>query len=332
MSHHPDSDGETIDRALREIELSEAVGMDAVWLTEHYFAGECAYADPLVFAAAVASRTNTIAIGFSVVQMALHNPVRLATQTALLDNLSRGRLIVGTGRGSAVNHYEYAGFGTTMEEGVERLAEAEELLVAAWTGRDVRFEGRYWQVFIPMIRPRPYQKPHPPLARACLSETSIAAMARAGRPILIGDADTDLVRQRLGSYRQAMDDAGLDETDAERAYDQSWVSKNICIADSYQEAREAAYETYRQDMELVRKSRRTYNPPDGASARDYDFDGMFERLFILGTSSQVADQVAALRDAGARNLMMESSFGSMPFEQVQRTLTRFGEEVAPLFR
>ena len=334
VSHNPGDDGEVIDRALREAELAEAVGMDTLWLTEHYFSGECAYADPLVFAAAVAARTSTIRIGFAVIQMALHNPVRLATQTALIDNLSRGRLIVGTGRGTAFNHYEYAGFGTTMEEGVNRLAEAEELLIKAWTGRDLRFEGRYWQVSLPMVRPRPYQKPHPPIARACLSESSIAEMARAGRPILTGGVDDDVVGQRLRGYRDAMAGAGFDEAAIDRACDQSWVSKNLCVADSYEEARETARDAYLRDMDLVRNARRLYNPPENgghAPAAGESYEERFDSQFILGTPSQVADQVAALRDAGVRNLMLENSFGSMPFDQVRRTLTRFGEEVAPLF-
>ena len=67
----------------------------------------------------------------------MHHPVRLAVQTALLDNLSHGRLIVGTGRGSAYNEYEYIGFGLGMEEGRDMLPEAEELLVKAWTEDDV---------------------------------------------------------------------------------------------------------------------------------------------------------------------------------------------------
>jgi alkanesulfonate monooxygenase SsuD/methylene tetrahydromethanopterin reductase-like flavin-dependent oxidoreductase (luciferase family) len=101
-----------------------------------------AYADPVVFAAAVAMRTHRVRIGFAVVELALHHPVRLAVQTALVDNLSRGRLIVGTGRGSAYNAYEYFGFGTTLAEGHEMLPEAEALLIKAWTTDDVRHAGR----------------------------------------------------------------------------------------------------------------------------------------------------------------------------------------------
>ena len=137
ISGEPDGDHLAIDNTLREVELAEEVGMDAVWLTEHHFDGAVAYADPVVFGAAVAMRTKRVKIGFAVVEMALHHPVRLAAQTALLDNLSHGRLIMGTGRGSAYNEYEYFGFGLTLEEGREMLPEAEELLVKAWTGEDV---------------------------------------------------------------------------------------------------------------------------------------------------------------------------------------------------
>ena len=71
--------------------------MDAVWLTEHHFDGAVAYADPVVFAAAVAMRTHRVRIGFAVVEMALHHPVRLAVQTALVDHLSRGASSSGRG-------------------------------------------------------------------------------------------------------------------------------------------------------------------------------------------------------------------------------------------
>src|SRR5919199_4710677 len=152
MSSDPAQDHQVIDQTLREVELAETIGMDAVWLTEHHFDGAVAYADPVVFAAAVAMRTHRIRIGFAVVELALHHPVRLAVQTALVDHLSRGRLIVGTGRGSAYNAYEYVGFGTTLAEGRERLPEAEALLIKAWTTDDVRHDGHYWQATFPRLR------------------------------------------------------------------------------------------------------------------------------------------------------------------------------------
>jgi alkanesulfonate monooxygenase SsuD/methylene tetrahydromethanopterin reductase-like flavin-dependent oxidoreductase (luciferase family) len=106
LSPSSDEDLVSVDQQLEQGLLAEAVGFDYLWLTEHNFTGECAYADPIPFAAALAARTSRVRIGFAVIQMALHHPVRLAIQTALLDNLSHGRLDVGIGRGSAYNEYE----------------------------------------------------------------------------------------------------------------------------------------------------------------------------------------------------------------------------------
>jgi alkanesulfonate monooxygenase SsuD/methylene tetrahydromethanopterin reductase-like flavin-dependent oxidoreductase (luciferase family) len=185
-------------------------------------------------------RTHRVRIGFAVVEMALHHPVRLAVQTALVDNLSRGRLIVGTGRGSAYNAYEYFGFGTTLAEGREMLPEAEELLIEAWTMDDVRHDGRYWQAIFPRLRPRPYQKPHPPLVRACLGEDSMMEMAKIGRPVLIGVQTLETLRHRLQRYRETMLGEGFAATAVEQALDETWAQRGLYVADNDDEALETA--------------------------------------------------------------------------------------------
>ncbi len=209
VSHHPENDSAVIDRTLEEILLAEEIGMHSVWLTEHHFDGAAAHADPLVLGAAVAARTERIKIGFAVAELAFHHPVRLAVQTALLDNLSHGRLIMRTGRGSAYNHYEYLGFGITMEEGLARLEEAEELLVAAWTQEDLQHRGDHWNVEFPLLRPRPFQRPHPPLVRACIGEASTIKMAEIGPPVMIGIQTLANLQSRLERYRATMLDAGF---------------------------------------------------------------------------------------------------------------------------
>ena len=219
VSHHPEQDSAVIDSTLDEILLAESIGMHSVWLTEHHFDGAAAHADPLVLGAAVAARTDRLKIGFAVVELAFHHPVRLAVQTALLDNLSHGRLIVGTGRGSAYNHYEYIGFGITMEDGLARLEEAEELMVKAWTGEDLKHKGEHWNVEFPQLRPRPYQQPHPPLIRACISEDSTIRMAEIGRPVMIGIQALPNLQSRLERYQATMLDSGFTEEQTEAAFD-----------------------------------------------------------------------------------------------------------------
>ena len=121
MNFDPTRDYQVITDCLAEAELVEHLGLDAIWMAEHHFTGETVYGDALVLAAALAVKTQRILQGLGVVEMALHHPVQLAIQTALLDNLSRGRLIVGIGRGSNYNAYEYIGFGTDILEGQKRL-------------------------------------------------------------------------------------------------------------------------------------------------------------------------------------------------------------------
>ena len=57
-----------------------------------------------------------------------------------------------------------------MAESMHRLPEAEDLLVKAWTTDNLGYHGEFWKVSVPAIRPRPYQKPHPPIVRACSSD------------------------------------------------------------------------------------------------------------------------------------------------------------------
>jgi alkanesulfonate monooxygenase SsuD/methylene tetrahydromethanopterin reductase-like flavin-dependent oxidoreductase (luciferase family) len=335
ISHDPSEDHQVIENTLREVELAEAIGLDAVWLTEHHFDGAVAYADPLVFGAAVAMRTRRVRIGFAVVEMALHHPIRLAVQTSLLDNLSRGRLIVGTGRGSAYNEFEYLGFGTTMDEGRQRMAEAEDLLVKAWTGEDIEHKGKYWHLSFPRLRPPPYQKPHPPLVRACIGEASMLEMASIGRPVLIGVQTLDTLRQRLHCYTDTMLKEGFEKEAVENTLDQTWAQRALYVADSDEEALDVATMALKRYRHHLDEARRRYNP-GGLPPRNPDAppspNEMVEHAFLAGTPKRVAEQVEALREVGVRNLLLNVNVGQMLPEQVERSMKLFGKKVLPLFR
>ena len=334
VSHQPERDSAVIDITLEEILLAEEIGMHSVWLTEHHFDGAAAHADPLVFGAAIAARTERLRIGFAVAELAFHHPVRLAIQTSLLDNLSHGRLIVGTGRGSAYNHYEYLGFGISMEDGLARLEEAEELLVAAWTGEDLHHRGDHWDIKFPLLRPRPFQKPHPPMVRACISEASTTKMAQIGRPIMIGIQTLPTLQRRLEGYRNTMMESGFTDAQAEGALDQCWASRDLFVAESYDEALEVAAAGFERERTHFRRAREDYNPggfPPPDPNRPAPPGEVLEQAFILGTPAQVADQVAEMRDIGVRNLMLKLNTGEMETRQVRKSMRLFGDKVMPLF-
>ena len=78
LSPSPEEDAQRIDQQIEQVRFAERLGFGDVWLTEHYFTGESVYNDALLFASAVAMRTERIRIGFAVVQLPFHHPVRLA--------------------------------------------------------------------------------------------------------------------------------------------------------------------------------------------------------------------------------------------------------------
>src|ERR1700730_8236415 len=145
----PARDGAVIDETLREARLSDELGVDLIWLAQHHFDGVWRYFDPISFAGALATSTRRSKIGFAVVQTALHHPIRLAEQLAVLDNITKGRLIVGLGRGSSYNIYDYQGFGIDHHEAQERLEEAEEIMIQAWSGGELAPHGRVPDVEAP---------------------------------------------------------------------------------------------------------------------------------------------------------------------------------------
>src|SRR5580700_1527215 len=157
LSSSPDEDAIRIDEQIAQVCAAEALGFSDVWLTEHYFTGESVYNDALLFAAALTMRTTRIRIGFAVLQMPFHHPVRLAVQLALLDNLSKGRIDVGVGKGTVYNEYEFVGHGLRSDDSRERMEEAIEILDLVWRGDPVTYSGKYFQVHVPELRPRPIQ-------------------------------------------------------------------------------------------------------------------------------------------------------------------------------
>ena len=340
MKFDDSRDDLAIQECLAEAELVEELGFDAIWIAEHYFTGECVYGDPLVFASALAVKTSRIELGFGILELPLHNPVRVAMQTALLDNLCQGRLIVGTAKGSNYNAYEYIGFGTNPELGVAQLEEAEELLVKAWTTDELEFNGKYYQVAFPQVRPRPYQKPHPRLVRACIAEDSIREMGRIGRPILLRGRSTSVTARSIRIYRESMEEAGFDEGDIERNLDQVWVWREMHLAETDEQAMEEFLPAQFDAFSTMEAYRTRWNPPEYVMDRQTppmgregyaDTPDPEASENIIGSPKRVCEQLEQMRDAGIRNLMLTNR-GLMPQDRTTKSLRLFSEQVMPRFR
>ena len=334
ISQNSKNDGNVIDDTLTEIDRWEALGFDAIWLSEHHFDGATAYADPVVFAAAVAQRTKNVTIGFAVVEMALHHPVRLAAQVSLLDHLSKGRMMLGTGKGSAFNEYEYIGFGVPMSDAADSILESEEIILQAWTGNPVKFKGKYWDLAFPELRPVPFQKPHPPLLRACISRESTIEMGAKKRPVLIAAQENHSIKDRLQAFTKSLESTDITEPEIEGILDQVWVNKNIVVAESRSEAEEIAFEGYTREQTFFKAARDKYNPKSGSEGLSKPREiskKTFDNIFITGTPTDVAEQISELDSIGVKNLMMKINTGEMDQSVVFRTMDLLAEHVKPLF-
>ncbi len=336
-SRDPEHDGAVIDETLREAWLSDELGCDAIWLAEHHFDGICAYADPIGFAGALAATTRHAKLGFAVLQMALHHPIRLAEQIAVLDNITKGRLIVGLGRGSSYNIYDYQGFGIDHHEAQARLDEAEEIMVRAWTEAAFRHHGRFWDLDVPMLRPRPYTKPHPPVVRAASGEASMLELAREGRPFLMNVQSAATTRRRFELYLETMAEAGFDHERIARNLDECWVWRNVLVAETDAEAERigipafAAMAASRAEMRsrIYRETGLRIEVPAGdlPSAR-----ANAEHGFICGSPDRVAEAIAEIDDLGVGGVIATFRLGPLSHEAAVGSLRLFMTEVAPRFR
>jgi len=184
-SGSPDGDYGAIQDLVAQACFAEAAGFDEIWLTEHNFTGESVYCDPIPFASVVAARTSRIRIGFAVIQLALRHPIRLATELALLDNLSNGRLDVGVGHGTNFNEYEFVGFGLRSDDSRERMEETLDVMVRAWTESPLVYDGKFYHLRLPELRPRPHQRPYPPIWRSASSAASLREYGQLGAPLML---------------------------------------------------------------------------------------------------------------------------------------------------
>ena len=345
LSPSAEDDLASVHEQLEQAVLAEAMGFHYLWLTEHNFTGECAYADPIPFAGALAARTSRARIGFAVIQMALHHPVRLAIQLAVLDNLSRGRLEVGIGRGSAYNEYEYMGFGLRSHDSRERMDEAIDVLLRAWTEEPFVHDGKFFSARLPSIRPRPVQRPHPPIWRSVIAPESLVECGREGVPVMMSRVPNARIPERLALYREGLESGGHDEATRRRLLAEASVWRFLYVADSEAQAEDdvqAATLHYRSHMHHVRE---TYNPPDFVVNRAAvnpwmdpavsHPDGtrfVLETGALYGTPSRVKEQIAALRDVGLGHVMCQASWGGLSHDKAMASLRLFGERVAPAFR
>jgi len=165
---------DTLDLAAR----ADEVGFDSFWLAEHHGASDGYNPALLPFLSAVAARTRRLELGTAVLLAPFHDPLRIAEDAAVVDNISGGRLNLGLGLGWAPE--EYRMFGAEHKGRGKRLAEFAQVMKQAWTQARFSFDGEHYSYDDIAITPKPARAGGPPIWLGGSAEAALRRSARYG--------------------------------------------------------------------------------------------------------------------------------------------------------
>ncbi len=185
---------------IERVQLVEKLGFDWVSVSEHHYSPHRLTPAPVVSAAHLAACSQHIKIAVLGPIVSQSNPVQVAENLAMLDNLMPGRLVVGMLRGTTG---EYLSFGLNPGEARERTTEGMELVLKAWTEpQPFGWQGRHFQFRTVSVWPRPVQQPHPPTYALGSSRESCEFAARHHLGLGISYAPFDVVARITRYYRE----------------------------------------------------------------------------------------------------------------------------------
>ena len=286
-------------RALERVDVMERSGVyDAVWLAEHHFSAFSVSPSVSVMGTMVAARTERLRIGTAVSLAAMHHPVRLAEEIALLDVLSGGRVNWGAGRGN--DPTEFRVFGLDLERSYALFRENVEIVLAAWRDERLTYHGDFHTFEGIEVLPKPLQRPHPPVWMAASSPDAVAWAASAGHSILMDPHSSHAdIGVKYRSYRRGLADAGHSADGRVIP-----MARLIAVARTDEEAREVAVRGTRWTVgSMSDPARRGYSRsirPAGSRRAEQDTRDRVERyvddVVIHGSPGRVAEQIRALRE------------------------------------
>ncbi len=338
-----------------QLVYAEELGFDGVAFNEHHYRGFGLIPAPNLLATDIAGRTAEVDIALYGNILPLRgNPVRLAEELAMADNLSNGRLISGFVRGLP---NEYEAYGIDYDESRARFDEAWDLIVRAWTEPDpFDFEGEFYEYEDVFIWPRPVQDPHPPLRLPGSSEASIRNAVERDVPTARVFCSTESMAETFDLYRSIAAEEGWTPGD-----EQFEAARLVYVAETMEQARREAEEHveffYRNLLTSAFRTAAVHRvgddryqeshtaqyeaamaemlPPYGQQWLRADFDELqASGEIIVGDPSYVVGELERQYEAtgGFGTLIALMQFGTLPDELTRKNLELFADGVLPALR
>ncbi|MDA0769002.1 MAG: hypothetical protein BZY79_00655 [SAR202 cluster bacterium Casp-Chloro-G4] len=342
------------DDHIRTAQEAEQMGYEYYFSIEHQTSALSNLSAPNIYLTALARATSVIRFGMMIYQLPFHQPIRLAQDTAMLDQLSRGRLEFGAGTG--VSPHEFIRWNVPFEKRRKISEEVLEIILQAWTEQSVTFDGEFFKFIQVLTTPKPYQDPHPPVWFAAHSAASFEYAARMNFSVS-QNIDTDpVVGEKFANWRKLSEAYGHDDPKPK-----AFLTRHVHVAETDEQARAEAephlvmprepdpefddsgrdamaragmalgldnryanHEPTPEQMELQRIFRER--------GRSYDF-WVDNGIAIVGSPDTVTRKMMEQRDLIGHDVFCAHHvFGHMPRDTVKKSIDLFGKEVLPSFR
>src|SRR5690606_34675903 len=318
------SHGERLRRVIEEAKLAEEVGLDVYGIGEHH-RPDFASSAPAVVLAAIAGVTERIRLSPAVSILSSDDPVRVYQQYATVDLVSSGRAELMVGRGSFIESFPL--FGYSLADYDDLFAEKLDLLLAIRDNEKVTWSGRFRPPLEGQgIYPRAEQQPLPVWVAVGGTPASIVRAATRGLPVALAIIGGDPARFSVLAdlHRKTLAESGHDPAAAPLA-----VHAHGYIADSTERAVEEYYPSYAIAMSQLGMER-GWGP---MSHTQFDSLRSPNGSLVLGDPETVARKILRYRELlGVERFMLHISVGTLPHDQVLRSIELLGTEVSRMVR
>ncbi len=327
----------------------EELGFDVIAVNEHHQTAYGMMPAPNLIASALIQRTKRVKI--AIIGRALplvSNPLAIAEEFAMLDNMSRGRIITGFVRGIG-SEYHSTGVNPTFSH--ERFHEAHDLILQAWTKPGpTQFDGDHYNFRYVNIWPRVYQNPHPEIWIPSQGSTETIQWASdpARRyPFMVTFASEESVIRYLNMYRDAARRHGYEAKGSQLGW-----AMPVYVADTDEQAIAEATEGAETLFNLyLSQTVEMLLPPGYMSIESFTrtmkmrgkqlmaprtatMKGLMDSgTVVAGSPKTVRERIARMQDAtGLENIIAMLQFGTMPDHLARRSMEMFAAEVMPHFQ
>lgn len=321
--------GLAIERDVELIQHLDRLRFDEAWVGEHHSAGWETIASPEVFIAYALAKTRTINLGTGVVSLPYHNPYMVAERMVLLDQLGRGRVMLGVGPGALPSDAYQLMLDPPRQR--PQMDEALGVIVRLLRGEDVTHESDWIRLRGARIQMPTYSEQIPIFVASTLSPAGPATAGKYGAGILSLSTFTPATDQLKKVWQVAEESAAQHGQSIDR---RNWrLMLPIYLADSREEAyRDVSLGAYAFQKEYF----------DQTLGRTFEYPGPPEKFAevmaqvggaIIGTPDDAIEAILRLDElSGGFGGLLGLAHEWAPTEKIHRSYELWARYVAPRFQ